>query len=308
MLTLFDVQLNFPGTIEGMDEAATQMCLSLQQKQMFQRFFGFDSFRCEPTNALTSFLGDAARMIIQRNEPLAARLTHVLHCHTLPTTSLLQSEVQSVLQPYSSRGLEVLSLTMNHCASGLTALDLLGQLLNEGDVALVLIGERAFHRVVRVIENATIMGEAACALLVGHGAGPFDVVGTSILHDGRSALITGRPEDVTGSNFSEHYLEFACEAIRRAVTHFGIGLSDLRYVMPHNVNIPSWLQIAQRIGIDAERICISTISDYGHCFGADPFINLIRSRTEGWIRNSDLVLLFSIGLGATASSALIKVN
>ncbi|WP_162704111.1 3-oxoacyl-[acyl-carrier-protein] synthase III C-terminal domain-containing protein [Rhizobium sp. SYY.PMSO] len=308
MLTLFDVQLNFPDTVERMDEAAAQLQLSHDQRRMFQRFFGFESFRCEPKRALAPFLHDAAGKILERNEAHAARLTHVVHCHTLPTTSLMRSDMQSVLQPFSSRGLEVFSLTMNHCASGLTVLDVLGQLLEDGDVALVLIGERAFHRVVRVIENATIMGEAACALLVGHGSGPYDVVGSSVHHDGRFALITGRPGDAVGDEFSNRYLDFACEAIHRALSRFGIGLGELRCVMPHNVNIPSWLQIAQQIGLDADRILLSTIAAYGHCFGADPFINLMQARSEGRVGTSDLVLLFSIGLGATASSALVKVN
>lgn len=308
MLTLFDVELKFPDTVERMDEAAAQLRLSHDQKRMFQRFFGFDSFRCEPTNALAPFLHDAARLILERNEAHAGRLTHVVHCHTLPTTSLVRSDMQSVLQPFSSRGLEVFSLTMNHCASGLTALDILGQLLGDGDVALVLIGERAFHRVVRVIENVTIMGEAACALLVGHGAGPYEVVDCSVYHDGRFALITGRPGDTSGGEFSNGYLDFACEAIHRALSRFGIGLGELSCVMPHNVNIPSWLQIAQHIGLDANRISLSTIADYGHCFGADPFINLMQARRDGRVGPSDLVLLFSIGLGATASSALVKVN
>ncbi|SCW88846.1 3-oxoacyl-[acyl-carrier-protein] synthase-3 [Rhizobium mongolense subsp. loessense] len=308
MLTLFDVQLSFPETIEGIDEAAVQLQLSCDQRRMFQRFLGFETFRCEPTSSLAPFLHDAARLILQRNEALASRLTHVVHCHTLPATSLVGSEMQSVLQPFSSRGLEVFSATMNHCATGLTALNILGELLDEGEIALVLIGERAFHRVVRVIENATIMGEAACAILVGHGAGPYGVVDSNVYHDGRFALITGRPDEASDGEFSKRYLEFACEGIHRALSRFGVGLGELRCVMPHNVNVPSWLQIAQHIGLDQNRISLSTISRYGHCFGADPFINLMQARRDGTIGPSDLVLLFSVGLGATASAALVKVN
>lgn len=308
MLTLFDIGLHFPDRVEKLGAVAEELALSRDQTRMYGRFFGFDSFRCDPEQALAPLLHEASRLVLERNRELNGRLTHVVYCHTLSSTTVFAGETHPVLEPFTARGLEACSVTMNHCATGLTALNILDMVLSDNDVALVLIGEKAFHRVIRVIENATIMGEVGCALLVGRGAGPYQILGSATSHDGRFALITGRPGDDSLDAFGDNYVEFACESIHRALTRFGVRLADIRCVMPHNVNIPSWSQIAQQIGLDPNRIHLSTIGRYGHCFGADPFINLVHARHEGVVCPSDVVLLFSVGLGATASSALIEVN
>jgi len=308
MLTLFDIGLHFPERVEKIGAVAEELALSQDQTRMFARFFGFESFRCDPEQALAPLLHEAARLVLERNEELGERLTHVVYCHTLPSTAVFSGDTHSVLEPFFAQGLEAFSVTMNHCATGLTALSILEEILTDDGVALVLIGEKAFHRVVRVIENATIMGEAGCALLVGRGVGPYRILGSATSHDGRFACITGRPGDDSLSAFADSYVDFACESIQRALTRFGVGLADIRCVMPHNVNIPSWSQIARQIGLDPHRILLSTIGRYGHCFGADPFINLQHARQRGIVGPSDMALLFSIGLGATASSALIEVH
>lgn len=308
MLTLFDLELAFPNRVERMEAVAAELHLSPEQARMYERFFGFETFQCDPALPLASMMHQAASCLLNRNESLDRRLTHVVHCHTLPTTTIFADNVRRVLEPFASRGLEVFSATMNHCATGLSVLQVLDGLLGDDDVALVLIGEKAFHRVIRVIENATIMGEAACALIIGRGPGPYEIVANSTLHDGRFAVISGAPGEGMLDDFGEHYVEFARNSIDRALSRFGVNITDIRCVMAHNVNIPSWGQIAKQIGVGIDRISIATISRFGHCFGADPYINLLHSRNTGAIGPGDLVLLFSIGLGATASSALVRVN
>lgn len=308
MLTLLDLQLQFPARVEKLDDIADSLRLSHDQHQMFGRFFGFDTFHCDPKQSLHSLLGAAAGAILARNADIEARLSHVVHCHTLPTTSIVDGSHGETLAAFSIREINVFSVAMGHCATGLSIFNLLDGLLAEDDIALVLIGEKAFHPIVRVIKNATIMGEAACAILVGRGNGPYQVLGNATHHDGRFAIIKGEPHEPSQEGFESAYVEFACDSILRALDSFGIGLADLRRILPHNVNIPSWAKITKRLGIGLDQIELSTLSRYGHCFGADPFINLQHARKREVIGPSDLVLLFSIGLGATASSALISVN
>lgn len=308
MLTLLDLELYFPARVEKLDDIAGELSLSRDQHRMFGRFFGFDTFHCDPEQSLQGLLGLTANELLARNDDIGARLTHVVHCHTLPTTSIIDGSYNEVLGTFSAKGIEVFSAAMSHCATGLSILDLLDSILAKDDVALVLIGEKAFHLGVRVIENATIMGEAGCALLVGRGNGPYHVLASATHHDGRFAIIKGEPHEPLQDGFASAYVDFACDSILRALAGFGVGLADLRCVLPHNVNISSWVQIAKRLGIGMERIVLSTISRYGHCFGADPFINLQHARKHSVVGPSDLVLLFSIGLGMTASSALVSVN
>jgi 3-oxoacyl-[acyl-carrier-protein] synthase-3 len=308
LLTLHDLELSFPDRVERLDDIAGSLCLSRDQHRMFGRFFGFDSFHCDPQQSLPDLVSLAAKVLLARNDAIGARVTHVVHCHTLPTTSIVDGLQGEVLAAFSANGAEVFSAAMSHCATGLSILELLDSLLATDDVALVLICEKAFHLGIRVIENATIMGEAACALLVGRGNGPYDVIASATHHDGRFAIIKGEPQEPMADGFADAYVDFACDSIQRSLARFGVGLDELRCVLPHNVNIPSWARIARQLGIDLDRIVLSTIPRYGHCFGADPFINLQHARRHSVVGPSDLVLLFSIGLGMTASSALVRVN
>ncbi|KUH61536.1 hypothetical protein ABK16_12550 [Vibrio parahaemolyticus] len=82
--------------------------------------------------------------------------------------------------------------------------------------------------------------------------------------------------------------------------------SDIRYLLPHNVNKPSWLQVSKNINFPSTQIFLNNIEKYGHCFGSDPFINLHRLWQENKLSPGHELLLVSVGLGATASSALIR--
>jgi 3-oxoacyl-[acyl-carrier-protein] synthase-3 len=43
-----------------------------------------------------------------------------------------------------------------------------------------------------------------------------------------------------------------------------------------------------------------------HCFCSDPFINYIHAVRDGTIRKGDLLILVSIGVGYSLSSAVIR--
>lgn len=307
MLSVLDFELVFPERTERLGELAGELSLSRNQMRMFDRFFGFECFRCDHDLSLEQMVDRASSELLRRNGAHNQRLSHVVHCHTLPSTSVFCAETSPILAPFAARGIEVFSATMNHCATGLSMLGALDRLLGEDEVGLILIGEKAFHPDIRIIENTTIMGEAAAAVLVGRRSGRYQVVDTLTLHETRFWLNSGHRGEPYLEGFDEAYLDFACASLQAALRRFELDFADIRFVLPHNVNLASWYQVAQRAGFDRDKLCLSTIGRYGHCFGADPFINLMHAADEGVLDTSDQVLLFSIGLGATASCALVRV-
>ncbi len=48
----------------------------------------------------------------------------------------------------------------------------------------------------------------------------------------------------------------------------------LDLVLPHNVNRYSWSTTARLLGLPLDRIYLENVPKTGHCFCADPFINL----------------------------------
>ncbi len=313
MLNLIDLSVEFPARQEKLVDLAEDLSLSRNQIRMFDRFFGFETFHCDHNEPLDALLSRATDGLMARNPHHRAALSHAVHCHTLLTThvfgqSSAVAQSPACLAGFASEGVEVFSATMNHCATGLSMLGLLDHLLDPGDLGLILIGEKAFHPAIRVIENTTIMGEAAAAVLVGHAPGPFEVIDTFVRHAPQFWKNTGLRGENYLEGFDSAYLHLASSTLRDALAHFDRTARSLRWIMPHNVNAPSWYQVAEDAGLDKAQLRLSTIGCYGHCFGVDPFLNLWRGAQDGVLQPGDEVLLFSIGLGATASCALLRVT
>ncbi|QBF29664.1 3-oxoacyl-[acyl-carrier-protein] synthase III C-terminal domain-containing protein [Thalassococcus sp. S3] len=308
MLSILDVAVAYPARQEQLKDLSDDLDLTRDQMRMYDRFFGFEAFQCDPAEPLDTLIAKAASEVLDRNPQQNAHLCCVTHCHTLLNTNVFNGHTSSVLEPYAARGVEVFSATMNHCATGVTMLGVFDRLLGDNETGLILIGEKAFHPALRVIENTTVMGEAAAAILVGRCPGRYEVVDTHTLHAPQFWKNTGLRGENYLAGFDTAYMGFACAGLEGALDRFGRRHGDIRYVMPHNVNVPSWCQIASETGIGRDKVQLSTIGQYGHCFGADPFINLTDTAARGDLDPADQVLLFSIGLGATASCALLRVT
>jgi 3-oxoacyl-[acyl-carrier-protein] synthase-3 len=159
-----------------------------------------------------------------------------------------------------------------------------------------------------LIENTSIMGEAAAAILVGHREGLLTYLGGHTTHDGDISVIDEDPSGGSIVGFGASYYEFMVSHIRDALSEHKVNLDDLRYVFPHNVNIASWRRIASTLGVSPEKIYLRNVPCYGHCFGADPFVNVLDAYEQGSLTVGDTVLLVSAGLGGTVATALMHVS
>ncbi|GAB7195638.1 3-oxoacyl-[acyl-carrier-protein] synthase III C-terminal domain-containing protein [Dickeya oryzae] len=273
---------------------------------MFDRFYGLRRFHGGP-GTLDDLLTPVVDQI-QHNQPQAfAAISHVVHCHTVPCVRVFDtaSLTPSWLKRFP-RQTEFASLTMGHCATPLTAAEWLLKQLSPGAFGLMLIGEKAFHPRVKLIKDTTLMGEAACAvLLTRNGNGPA-ILSRYTGQDGRFSIQQGADEHET-SDFGQHYVDFTRQHLQAALDKAGITMDRVDWIAPHNVNLASWHRLAQLMHFPREKIFLENVPRYGHCFGADPFINLHQLQQQQRLHKGDTVLLVSVGLGATYSSLLIEI-
>ncbi len=300
MLEILDMAVALPARQQTMAEASTDLALSHKDSRMYARFFGLQSFAHDPEEPLAAMVGAAVAGLAPGQDDL------VVHCHTLLSSGPSRMDTRLPIHAYA--GCEAFSATMCHCASGVAVLELLERMLEPGQTALVIVADKAFHPAVRLIRNTTIMGDGAVALRVGHSKGRYAFVGGHSERRGRYSIITGRLDDVTDPGFAAEYVELTAACIERAVAKAGIAIGDLALVMPHNVNLPSWEQIAQRLGATRGQIYLQNVPRYGHTFGADPFLNLHDADRAGLLATGDHVALVSVGLGATAACAILRVG
>jgi 3-oxoacyl-[acyl-carrier-protein] synthase-3 len=300
------IEIAFPPNIQSLEDVAQEVGLSQLDIRMFDRFYGLRRFHSSP-GTLDDLLTPVVDQI-QHNQPQAfAAISHVVHCHTVPCVRVFDtaSLTPSWLGRFP-RQTEFASLTMGHCATPLTAAEWLLKQLSPGAFGLMLIGEKAFHPRVKLIKDTTLMGEAACAvLLTRNGNGPA-ILSRYTGQDGRFSIQQGADEHET-SDFGQHYVDFTRQHLQAALDKAGITIDRVDWIAPHNVNLASWHRLAQLMHFPREKIFLENVPRYGHCFGADPFINLHQLQQQQRLHKGDTVLLVSVGLGATYSSLLIEI-
>jgi 3-oxoacyl-[acyl-carrier-protein] synthase III len=309
MLSIIDISVAFPNREQRVEEAAAELGLSSTELKMFKRYYGFDLFRVDNRQPVVDLLDGAMSSLVARHPRLRTELQIVAHCHTISDITTFGPDALEWLRGrHVPDSTEVMSLTMNHCAIGVSMFQFMDAFLAAGGLGVLLIGEKAFHRTVRLIENTSIMGEAAAAILVGHSDGILKYLGGHTTHQGEFSVISGDPSGGSVVGFGASYYDFMVSHIREALSKQNVGIDDIRYVFPHNVNTASWRRIATSLEIAPEKIYMQNIARYGHCFGADPFVSVLDAFEQGLLAVGDTVLLISAGLGGTVATALMRVS
>lgn len=306
MLSILEIGVALPSGRERVEDAGRAIGLSPSQVKLFRRLFGFDELPFDPGQPLGGMMGAALDDLDRRRPGAVASAGLVLHCHTVPAAVPCGHPVAGVAPGRLAPDAESASLTMSHCATGLSALALADALLVPGERALVLVGEKAFHPRIRLIKDTTIMGEAAVAVLLGREPGRLVVLGTHTRHDGVASVSRGHPGEEPGLGRS--YTEAVATHVVEALGRFGIALDAVALVLPHNVNMASWLAVARGLGLPPGRLYLGNVGRLGHCFGADPFLNACDALAEGRIVQGDLVLMVSVGMGMSLSCTLARVS
>ena len=309
MLSIIDVSVSFPGREQPVEDAATQLALTPTELKMFKRFYGFESFRIDDNQPLVELLDRAMSGLTARHPRLRTELQILAHCHTISDIGTAGTDPLDWLRGRHLAGsTEVMSLTMNHCAIGVSMLMFMDALLPPDGLGVLLIGEKAFHRTIRLIKNTSIMGEAAAAILVGRGDGILKYLGGHTTHEGEFSIISGHPGGGSQVGFGAAYYDFMVTHIQEVLAKYDVGIDDVRYIFPHNVNEASWRRIAISLKTSPDKIYLQNLPRYGHCFGADPFVSVLNALEEGKLAIGDTVLLISAGLGGTVSTALMSVS
>jgi 3-oxoacyl-[acyl-carrier-protein] synthase III len=308
VITFERVEAFAPEKCVTVEEVAAGTGLRRHQARMFRRLRGLDRLRWDPDLPLFDLVCAPAERLLA-GMPDRRAIRYLIFAHTVRDLTPSQLPAAGVLRdrlglPHA----EAFAVTQQHCASGLAAVDVAGELLRAGGDpaarALVLTGEKPFTRIVRVIHNASLMGEAATACLVGlDGTGPR-VRSYAVLTEGEFAegyRLAGEPL----REFGRGYTDALVAVMRQAVAEAGASLADIRLVVPHNVNMSSWLRVCADLGLPRSRVFLDNIAEYSHCSCADPFLNLVSLRERGLLAGGGLYLLTAVGLGATYAAMVL---
>jgi 3-oxoacyl-[acyl-carrier-protein] synthase-3 len=300
------ITIHIPEQRKSLAEVGLTLGLTALDVRMFSRFYGLESFPRHP-GTVDDLIRQLLEQFVATHPDLITRVRHVVHAHTVPALRPFHETGRAVLDACGfAQDTEYGSLTMGHCATSLSGVEYLCSRLKDGEYALLLIGEKAFHPKVELLDDTTIMGEAGCAVLLGRSGDRARVIARHSEQAGQFSQHKGN-EPRTNPEFADAYFAFVSNAMRRAAQHFDCALDALDWIAPHNVNLSSWQKIADALAIPRTKFFLQNVPRYGHCFGADPYLNLAALIRGQQLSPGDKVMLVSVGMGATFSSLLLEL-
>ncbi|WP_028648146.1 ketoacyl-ACP synthase III family protein [Nocardiopsis sp. CNT312] len=310
MTALEAVSAYLPSEPVTIDEISERTGQTPRQLRLYKRFYGLSEVRYGREQSLTDLMVSAVDGL-KALSGQEHRVRYLVHARTLHTVSPYPANpLHDARRRLGLEHASAFTLTEHACASGLLAVDLIGRLLRaDGDpeaLGLLITGEKAFTPLAQYIPDTTYMGEGAAAVLLRSGDTGGDTLRSyaSLTRGEFAAGLWMDPE--VSSRFQEVYEKTLTDVITQALEEAGIGLEDLRLILPHNVNRHSWRRLCKRMGYPADQAFLDNVSWVGHCFCADSFINYRSAVDHGSLRSGDYYLMAAVGLGATFSAMVFQ--
>lgn len=215
------------------------------------------------------------------------------------------------------------------CAGFLYALTLGNDAIAVGRYRRVLcVGAETLTRITNYRDRGTciLFGDAAGAVLLGPPDTPegHKILYTRLYADGRQGHLLNQPaggsrrppshETVDANEHTIHMngrevFKFAVRAIPEAVDRMlqetGLKGSDIRWLVPHQMNTRIMQAAAERLGIPMERTMVN-IERYGNTSSASIPLVLDEYVRAGRVKKGDLLALVTLGGGLAWGTALVE--
>jgi len=199
------------------------------------------------------------------------------------------------------------SVSGQHCASPITALRVARNMLLAGSAHNILLVGCDFFAgsLQREIHGISLQGEGASCAIVKNHCQTNRLIAISTYIDGSLYKGTAAAEDELDKFDLIYYL--ACyRLIRSTLAKASLVMDDIRLIIPHNINRPSWRKILSALKCSEDKLFADNIERCGHVCSADLMINLSDAIEMGRLQKGDYFMLFTVGLGAVWACAILQ--
>lgn len=310
MFAIDHVSYFVPNTCFSVETSFERLAITPIQSKIFSHIYGLKNIAIAKEYAVSDMLIQAIQNVLKESQTPLESIHFLIHAHTAKVlTPFSQTTVvQQVKSFFSLTDTLSFGMTLNNCAATFDALELAAHFLTdapEDAKALIISGEKAFTPSVQVIPNTSITGDAAAACLISLRGKTHRLLALYRLTCGAYAKGIWM-EETCAKDFENNYILLLSQVIQEALNQSGINKNQIKWLIPHNVNRISWLRFAQEFHFDRNKIFLNNIEKYGHCFGADIFINYADLIHNQLLQPGDYYLLVTVGLGATFAAAVFQ--
>ncbi|MBO1910134.1 hypothetical protein J4G37_35785, partial [Microvirga sp. 3-52] len=266
------IESYLPSKQESISDLSENLGLTTFQTKLLTRIHGLEKIRYDPEETLFNLLKEPIIKILPKVD--SSKIKYILYAHTIQNvTPHTINIVEQIKEEFNLKHAISFSVTQHNCASALTAIEIASHLLKKGgDNVLLITGEKAFTPSAQVIPNTSIMGEGSSASILTRNSEKNKLLSMERTILGKYYSGIYQDSELL-KEFEKTYVKTLCNTISRALKTAKVRLEDLKIIIPHNVNKTSWLRVADYLQINKNKIYLNNISEFGHCFSSDPFIN-----------------------------------
>lgn len=208
--------------------------------------------------------------------------------------------MQAVLTGLGLGNAAFAGVTMNRCANLVAALDLACSLVSSHRYRRILVvtTDRAEDEASRMESFALFSDGAASCLVVGDLGGQpgYQFVSSAVAQEPGSLGSTNEISSDLGRQVND-----------RLLTPLDMKAGDVAGLMHANIFKPILVMKELQAGFAPQQLWTRNISRIGHCFAADPLINLVDQDREGLLRDGCYYLLASSVPGTRIGVLLRRV-
>ncbi|WP_260955689.1 3-oxoacyl-[acyl-carrier-protein] synthase III C-terminal domain-containing protein [Pseudomonas citri] len=199
---------------------------------------------------------------------------------------------------------EVLSVSLNHCSSALSAIHLLkNRSSKRGEPMILLTGEKAFHSAVNRLDNS-VLAEIPAAMLLNAGPAQWNLTHTAVKHmssfyDNHRHESAVRRRELYAS-LEQEYHDFYLTVLDK----FNVPADSIDAIVPCNLDLPMLERVVEKLNFKGI-LFTRHVAEYGHAYCSDVLFNL-----SGLLEDftGKRILCLTMGMGVTLSCVLIEKN
>lgn len=211
----------------------------------------------------------------------------VLCCTEVPGPSTAHGRfLETILTEIGLGDIAFFGLNLNRCVNLLAGLDVASSFVSGGRFrrVLVITTDRIADEADRIVNYALFSDGAASCVVSGddHGQDSYQLIGAATAQDRRSM---GPSDEISA--------DLARQVNDRLLTPLGMKLGDLDGLMHGNIFNPLLVMKERQAGFSTDQLYPDNIPRLGHCFAADPLINLVDRNALGHVRPDRYYLLAS---------------
>jgi 3-oxoacyl-[acyl-carrier-protein] synthase-3 len=191
-----------------------------------------------------------------------------------------------------------LGITLNGCNTLLSGIDMANSMVAAGRLkhALVVAGDAVHDEQERFQQYGIFSDAAASCIITSQSARGYEIV--------RSSSATDYKAMFNDASFSSELAIAASEAIFDGLD---IGAEDIKMAFCNNIFVPITSSKELDAGFEDEQLYTKNVKRTGHCFSADPLINLVDYARETSVENGQYFLMNGDSPGMR-SSILLRAN